>query len=158
MCRSVSLSGAAIDSIAIAYWKRPSVAFRIDYGHAIAAAENEASIRVVRHSVLGTTCFRSTAQALAAVELTNALASPSTLDAINSNDDRRQSSTRRARSVVVDEEHLSASERRKARRAAQRGSSVDRVASSQMVWSVNGFVTVGLHPRFPEALTATWAT
>lgn len=81
-----------------------------------------------------------------------------TLDAINSNDDRRQSSTRRARSVVVDEEHLSASERREARRAAQRGSSLSRVASSQMVWSVNGFVTVHLDPRFPEAHTTTWAT
>ena len=80
----------------------------------------------------------------------------SALDAIKSSDDRRQWSTPRARSVLLDEEHVSARERREARRAAQRGSSLARASSSQMVWSMNGFVTVRLDPRFPEALTTTW--
>jgi len=69
------LSGG-IDSIAIAYWKRPSVAITVDYGHAPAAAEIESSEQVcraleIRHDVLRVDC-----SSLGSGDLANAPALP----------------------------------------------------------------------------------
>lgn len=60
MSTGLLLSGG-IDSIAIAYWKRPSVAITIDYGHAPAAAEIDASVQVcqalgIQHDVVRIDC------------------------------------------------------------------------------------------------------
>jgi 7-cyano-7-deazaguanine synthase len=56
----VLLSGG-MDSIALAYWKRPDIAFTIDYGQRAAEAEIEASTRVaaelgLRHEILRVDC------------------------------------------------------------------------------------------------------
>lgn len=58
--RALLLSGG-MDSIALAYWKRPEIAFTIDYGQAAASAEIAAAAQVcaelaVRHEVIRANC------------------------------------------------------------------------------------------------------
>lgn len=60
MSKAILLSGG-MDSISLAYWKRPSIAFTIDYGHAPAEAEIRSSRKVaemlsIDHYVLRIDC------------------------------------------------------------------------------------------------------
>jgi 7-cyano-7-deazaguanine synthase len=59
--RTGLLLSGGIDSIALAYWKRPAVAITIDYGQAPAAAEIQAATQVcealdIEHDVLRVDC------------------------------------------------------------------------------------------------------
>ena len=74
--RTALLLSGGIDSIALAYWKRPDVAFTIDYGQAPAAAEIRAATEVckalrIEHEVLRIDC-----SALGSGDLANAPALP----------------------------------------------------------------------------------
>lgn len=58
--RGILLSGG-MDSIALAYWQRPEIAFTIDYGQAAAKAEIAAAAQValelgMRHEVIAVDC------------------------------------------------------------------------------------------------------
>jgi 7-cyano-7-deazaguanine synthase len=60
MTRGVLLSGG-IDSIALTYWKRPPIAFTIDYGQSAAVAEVRTALAVcsalsMRHEVICVNC------------------------------------------------------------------------------------------------------
>lgn len=60
MSEAILLSGG-VDSVALAYWRRPAVAFTIDYGQLAAEAEIAASEAVarslaIRHEVLRVDC------------------------------------------------------------------------------------------------------
>lgn len=60
MAVGILLSGG-VDSIALTYWKRPDVAFTIDYGHAPAKAEEHAASQVckelgIEHDVVRVDC------------------------------------------------------------------------------------------------------
>jgi 7-cyano-7-deazaguanine synthase len=60
LSRALLLSGG-MDSLAIAWWKRPELAITIDYGHRAAQAEKQASAQVckelgIRHEVLSVDC------------------------------------------------------------------------------------------------------
>jgi len=62
MCKALLLSGG-IDSIALAYWKRPQFAFTINYGQSAASAELEASRIVcqkinIKHITIDVDCSK----------------------------------------------------------------------------------------------------
>lgn len=59
--KSALLLSGGMDSIALAYWKHPDVAFTVDYGQVCAAAELRAAIQVaatlgIRHELLRVDC------------------------------------------------------------------------------------------------------
>lgn len=59
MSKTAILLSGGMDSIALAYWKRPEIAITIDYGQKPAAAEVVASKRGRESSWYGTPSFNS---------------------------------------------------------------------------------------------------
>jgi 7-cyano-7-deazaguanine synthase len=62
MSNAILLSGG-IDSIALAYWKRPDFAFTVNYGQSPAVAEQEASMKVcealgIEHIIIDADCSK----------------------------------------------------------------------------------------------------
>lgn len=70
MAIGVLLSGG-VDSIALTYWKRPQVAFTIDYGQAPAEAEVHASTQVCRELAIEHDVLRVDCSAIGSGDLAN---------------------------------------------------------------------------------------
>lgn len=75
MKTALLLSGG-MDSIALAWWKRPGVAFTIDYGQLAASAEIEASVAICRALNIPHTVLRFDAKALGSGDMAGVAADP----------------------------------------------------------------------------------
>lgn len=69
------LSGG-MDSVALAWWKRPDVAFTIDYGQNAAQAEKRAAAQVCRELDIEHQCIDVDCRALGAGDMASAAANP----------------------------------------------------------------------------------
>jgi len=71
MTTGLLLSGG-MDSIALAWWRRPDVAFTVDYGQLAAAAETEASAAICRALVIPHVVLRLDARSLGSGDMAGA--------------------------------------------------------------------------------------
>lgn len=72
MKTALLLSGG-MDSVALAWWKRPDVAFTVDYGQLAASAEIEASAAICRALSIPHTILRFDARSLGSGDMAGAL-------------------------------------------------------------------------------------